>query len=480
MSTAAQPPITNPVRELLQPVTDYKWHILVFCTSAILSSLALTYVYAEKYLAATTILFRPQNITELRQKQSMAFGAPLPTPPFDLIYDNLQILIQSEPVLFPVIYEMGLNLPEKIEYSGPWYVQDYQRLKNKVKKFRDDAWAILKHGRLIEEEPAGSALQGLRDHLKLINHNSYVFYLSYIDKDPQRAARVVDAVASRVVASLVKDEQEPGNQRYQQLKTMRASKEAQIERYQDEIQQLLQTNHTASVSIETQHAIERHFELTGQRTKLEGKIAHARTKLAELEEQSLNRASPATALTPDDYRRLKSERLSTAIELDAMLEQQKTLNAAAATIEGRLGRLPTIQHQYDRLKQDLQTAQRDLVQIADPELEARIQATDAMSQIVIAHKARVPSVPITPIKIYHVSLAGGLAICLSFGMAYIVAFARSDEVAEMVSRTVTNIVAMWDGMERRKRLERRAASPPSYDGLERRRQTERRRESDDI
>jgi|APLak6261658528_1056013.scaffolds.fasta_scaffold00055_3 uncharacterized protein involved in exopolysaccharide biosynthesis len=493
IATAAHAPITNPLRELLQPVADYKWYIVVFCASTILTSLALTYIYSEKYAAATTLLFRPQNVSEIGQKEMLAFGAPLPTPPFDLIYDNLQILVQSEPVLFPVIRELGLNIEEPVEYSGPWYSRIYLRIKESVKKFRDDVWSILKHGRVIKDNPDSAALTGLRENLKLINNNSFVFYLSFMDKYPERAARVVDAVAERVVEEMVKREQDLGNQRYQQQLDLRTAKEHQIDRIQKEIQALLQSNHTASVKLETEHSEQELFEFIIQRTKLDGKLsqAQARLKATEqhlaknsqarseaIEQHRVSQGSPSRVLAADDYQRLESDHVATEIEIDALNGELKTINNAIAIVNDRLARMPAVQRHYDQLIQDLETAQRDLVAIADPQLEAKVQANNATSEIVIAHKARVPSVPVTPIKVAHVSLASGLALCISFGMAYIAAFARSDQFSAMVTRTVTDITAMWDGVERRERNSDRRIANQQFDGPDRRKQANRRSNRD--
>lgn len=490
-----QAKITNPFRELLQPVSDYKWYVIAFCVSTILTSLALTYIYSEKYVAATTLLFRPQNVTEIGQKETLAFGAPLPVPPFDLIYDNLQILVQSEPVLFPVIHELGLNLEETVEFSGPWYRRTYLHIKEGLKKFKEDAWSILKHGRIIKDDPDSAALTGLRDHLQLINHNSFVFYLSFMDKDPVRAARVVDAVAERVVDELVKREQNLGNQRYQQQQDLRTAKEQQIIRVQREIQALLQSNHTASVKLETEHSEEELFQLIVQRTKLDGKLSQARARLNAIqqhlvknaqarseviEQRRVNRGSPSRVLAADDYQRLESDRVATEIELDAINGELKTINSAISIVNNRLAVLPEVQRQYDQLKQDLETAQRDLIAIADPQLEAKVQANNATSEIVVAHKARVPSVPVTPIKVAHVSLAAGLAFCISFGVAYIVAFAQSDQFSDMVTRTVTNITAMWDGEERRKRHPDRRLDNRAFDGPDRRKKVDRRNEGENV
>ncbi|MCC7126106.1 MAG: hypothetical protein IT178_14750 [Acidobacteria bacterium] len=466
-----QPELSHPLRELLRPVLEAKWYVLVFCASTVVSSLALTYLYSEKYTAATTIVFRPQEVTRLRQKESMAFGAPLPTAPFDLIYDNLQLLVKSEPVMLAVIDDLNLDAEEPRVYSGPPLVQWFNRTKDWIKDLRDNTWTVLKFGRVVRDNPRTAALKGLREHLNLTNHNSYVFYLSFTDKYPARAARIVDAVADKVVNAVLAEQQDPGAQRLRQLRTLREHKMAEIERYQQEIQTLLSRNGIASVEHETERAVARYSDLTLEKIKLDSIVASTQAKLAALERKGgvgVGKAAPGS-LQPEDFRRLKSERVFTEIDLRAQQQQQATLSAALVGLERRLTSLPLVQHQYDSLIQNLRTAQRDLVQISDPYHEAEVQASDVLSTVVVAHKARVPAIPVSPIKVYHVALAGGLAICISFGLAYLFAFARSDQMAQFVHRTVSNVVGMWDGVERRRQRDRRGnGASADYSGPERR------------
>ena len=467
---ATPPQFSHPLRELLRPVLDAKWYVLVFCLSTITSSLALTYLYAEKYTAATTIMFRPQEVTRLRQKEALAFGAPLPAPPFDLIYDNLQLVVMSEPVLLAVIDELNLDAEEQRVYSGPPFTQWFQRTKDALKDLRDNTWTVLKFGRLVKDNPRTAALKGLREHLSLTNNNSYVFYLSFTDKIPERGARIVDAIAAKVVKALLEEQQQPGMQRLQQLRVLRENKMAEIERYQAEIEALLTRHGIASVEQETERALARYSDLTLEKIKLDSIVASTQAKLKALEtstQAGAGKGAPS-GLQPEDFRRMKSEKVFTAIELRAQREQLTAMQQALASLDRHLAALPGIQHQYDLLTQNLRTAQRDLVQISDPYHEAEVQASDLLSTVEVPHKARVPSIPVSPIKIYHVGLATGLALCISFGLAYLFAFARSDQMAEFVQRTVSNVVGMWDGVDRRRQRDRRAGPDPNYSGPERR------------
>ena len=76
--------------EYIDLLKRQKGFIIVFCLSAIITSLALTYVFSEKYKAGTTIFYRDQEVTRLKAQDTEAFGSPLPAPPFKVIGNTLQ------------------------------------------------------------------------------------------------------------------------------------------------------------------------------------------------------------------------------------------------------------------------------------------------------------------------------------------------------------------------------------------------------
>ena len=184
-------------------LSEQKVFIIVFCISAILSSLAQTYIFSEKFRTVTTIYYKPQEITRLRAQDTRAFGAPLPTIPFKIINQNLQEIVTSEAILRPVVIELGLDQEEEKIYEGPWYEQLYDKTKDLVKEYAGEAWVFLKHGRQIIDTPTIAAIKELRENLELSNENSYFFNLFIVDKDPQQAARIADAIANKYQPPIV-------------------------------------------------------------------------------------------------------------------------------------------------------------------------------------------------------------------------------------------------------------------------------------
>ena len=172
--------MANDISEYISLLSEQKVFIIVFCVSAILSSLAQTYIFSEKFLTVTTIQYKPQEITRLRAQDTRAFGAPLPTIPFKIINQNLQEIVTSEAILRPVVIELGLDQEEEKIYEGPWYKRLYDKTKDLTKEYLDKAWIFLQYGRQVSDSPIIGTIKGLRENLELANDNSYIFYLKIV------------------------------------------------------------------------------------------------------------------------------------------------------------------------------------------------------------------------------------------------------------------------------------------------------------
>ena len=86
------------------------------------------------------------------------------------------------------------------------------------------------------------------------------------------------------------------------------------------------------------------------------------------------------------------------------------MTKAISEVELQRQVLPELQKRLNDLQTRLEVAQRDYVQFTDAYQEAVVQATGAASEAEVLHSAVVPSAPVAPIKVYHVGLAGFLAL----------------------------------------------------------------------
>ena len=194
------------LRPYLAVVSRNRYLILTFCLSAALSSLLLTYVMSEKYLAATTLLYQPNETVTFRPKEHEALGFPTPLVSLESIGNTLDEVLKSDRVIERVVRTMRLDVKRPREYSN-WFVATFHSTKDTVKEYGAKTWQVLRYGRVLDKDPFGDAMVNLRKNLKIgRTSKAYTFGLEMLDSDPQVAAEVVDEAAN-TLAMVLHDEQ---------------------------------------------------------------------------------------------------------------------------------------------------------------------------------------------------------------------------------------------------------------------------------
>lgn len=414
------------------PVLRQWGFICVFSFSSALSALGMTYVVSAKYEATTTLSYRPQEVTQMKPQEQKSFGAPVPMAPFKVIYQTLQALIKNQSLLRQLVLEFGLNVAEPRIYEGPFYYVWYRKAKDFLLDTGEDIIMVLKYGRVIKKDSVQEAMEKLAKNIKIGNKESYVFYISIRDKNPQRAAALADRLADRLIDWLRDQDREPGEQKRDQLLDLREKKTSEIASIQSELKQLLAENHVASVQLEIEHVADQMAKLEMNLTQVDGDIQLHRAKLAIIREKLETKKTVAdlmetpgestARLKPDDLKRLASERVIEEVELDGLEAKRRSLGSSINSLEKRRARLPALQMRREELKLHLENAERDLTQLNDSYQEANVRATGRASEGERLHPAAVPSTPVSPIKLYHVALSFFLALLVSTGLVYVLSY----------------------------------------------------------
>jgi succinoglycan biosynthesis transport protein ExoP len=189
----APPPVE--VDRYLEMIARRKDLILVFCVSATLTSLALTYVFSEKYRASTTILYQPSETVSFSPKVQEALGFPPPLVPLESIGNTLDEVARSDGVLEQVVRTLRLDQKRKRPASNI-FVAAFRDTKDWVKQRGAEAWQVLKYGRVLPRDPFVQAMSDLRSNLSIERTSkAYTFQLEVLDSDPRLAAAIVDTTA---------------------------------------------------------------------------------------------------------------------------------------------------------------------------------------------------------------------------------------------------------------------------------------------
>ena len=250
-------------RESLRPLREHRAFIAVFVLSAMLSALALTYLYSERYRADATIFFKPSDITEMNAHGEEALGSRLPVPTQKNLTQTITQLATSDVVLGRVVADLRLDLPKRRDTSGPWYRHYYKELKYTIEDYADDIWKVLKYGEIIND-PVASAVYRLYKLVKITNDDSYVYTVAVTADTPAEAAQRTDHLVTVLTQLLQRDDRVAFEHRTAELVRLRDQKAHEIESLEAALQNLLATNRVVSLDEELKSVTERLSRLRQQ------------------------------------------------------------------------------------------------------------------------------------------------------------------------------------------------------------------------
>lgn len=485
MPTSAE---ANIIREKLAVLRRNRGLLILFCLSAALSSLALTYIYAERYHAVTTVIYRPTESIRFHGREAQALGFPVPMLPFEVIGQTISQIGTSEVILRQVVERLHLDMPEKKEYTG--FAKLYHDVKDTVKDYSKKTWQVLKYGRTIEENRTSAAiLQLAKDATIEADRKDYTARIEVVDKDPVRAAKIVDEIGTVLVAFIKQESVAPARQQREELDRMMDSRKNEIDAVRKEMEDLRASRKIVSFKEEVTLNLKSADEFDRELRLNEKEIAGARSRLEALKAQraalsSMIKESETVEQDPvyDRLRQLRAERearlegllkrypgdhvevLAARAELKAIedslaevtpkrvgsettqinelyqkasadeMEAQAELaglQAAGETLRKDLAELkarflePAVETRLDDLAMRLSTLEGTYQQLATAREEMRIAELQSEGEIRVLHPATPQDAPFRPIKVYHVVTSAVLALILGIGLAYVFDFWRS-------------------------------------------------------
>lgn len=417
-------------QEAMRPLREHAGFITVFVLSAVLSALAFTYIYSERYQAAATIFFKPSDISEMGQHTSEALGSRLPVATQKNVTQTITQLATSDVVLRRVVTELHLDVPKARDVSGPWYRHYYKLLKYEVEDFADAAWKILKYGAIIND-PVAAAMYKLYKAIKITNEDSYVYTVAVsadsLESAVEQAQKVVDVISQL----LGRDDRLEYQHRTGELVQLRQRKSREIEDLTTATQTLLATNRVASIDDELKSLTDRLSKVRQDRAdaladleQSEGKIAAAAEKLRIAVPPAVNDGSPlatarASRISPEDYGKLTTKKLDAEVDSRGLRSRVATFDRVYNELVPRIRVLTEVKAQEVVLAAKLASAKRDYSALTDAISELSIRQTTSESELHVQARPNGSLRPVSPIKIYHVGAAAGLALLVAIGLAFV-------------------------------------------------------------
>jgi uncharacterized protein involved in exopolysaccharide biosynthesis len=443
-----------PPQDLFKPIRNYRYFIMVFTAVSTLSALVLTYIYSEKYEVNKTIVFRPREVTRFSEHDTQAFGSPTPAAAYKIISSTLDDLAKSDLLLRRVVTKFHLNEANPRVYDGPFYYVWYENAKDWITDVSEDAWSILKYGRVLDKDRIADAVDTLRSDIRLRSEDSQVFTLRVRDKYPDRAVAISGEIAVQLSTLLREIQQKPATQRRAELEDLLAKKKLEVQEYRRKITELFGENQVASISEEIEKGEYRYSQLLLEDNDLQAEIRQLETTISAYNDQltarSIDSNPSQDRLKTDEFRRLAADKTNSESKLRGLVAKQQSLQASISALKERLAKLPIIQADYEMLNNQVQRSEHDYSMINDAFQEARIGERNGLTELIIQDEPASPKSPATPIKIYHVLLSCVLGLLLSMGFAFVLDFFEvklfsTSEVIDEAPMWADNVVARQEG-----------------------------------
>ncbi len=420
--------VTNPganPRIDLRSVTDVlvrqKTFILLFSLSAMLTSLSLTYVFSERYRAATTILYRPLERNLLKGKTAEAFGMPAPFPLAQTVGQTLNDTVQNEVILRPVIEKLQLHV-EGSPTNVVWYKGWYYRSKNFAKGTVKNAWSILKYGRVLQDTAMVGTIKGLRANIEVLSASaSNIYILTVKDKYPRRAAAIVDTTGETLVNWIRSEYLAAAESRLRRLEEQLERKEEAINLLREERRGLLEKESFVSLPEDTSRGLSNLYALEMERTAVAAQAAQKEEEIAEYERRIQGKAKDYRR-SSEDVRTMRSNMVLEQVALQGLRGLEAHLEASLLELRAQLKALPLLKSRVDDLEMRIESLTHDYHHLQDLRMEALEAVQSDQVEARVLHPAVVPTRPIQPIRIYHVGLTAVLSLLFSVGAAFVMDF----------------------------------------------------------
>jgi uncharacterized protein involved in exopolysaccharide biosynthesis len=373
----------------------YKGAIILLCLSAVVHVVLITYVIDEKYEASALVLVRPREEIRFGSRESSKNILDFPlgvNAPHEAPSKTYTELIKSRALAEKIVYDLGLHGKSR-EPDQSYLKEMWQRLKDRAKEYSQQAWDILRYGRVIPPDPFNTTVKEVQKRISVkTTAKSYILEISCRWKNPVLARDIVDETAkvfvdflAELYAGEAKDTREFVEHRLRKTEKELVEARQALRVFKEQNKSVLFTEETT--------------EKVKMISSLETSLEKNKAELSGLLKQ----------LTPSHSKVLKLQ-----AEQDTLLESITQLKSELKGLPNKESRLATLQLKVK--------TEEDTYEFIKKEYEeARLREAKKTSDIGVVSPAILPTSPVKPIKIYYAGAAFFMALVL--GMFFVITFA---------------------------------------------------------
>jgi uncharacterized protein involved in exopolysaccharide biosynthesis len=369
-----------------------KWLLIFLPIVAAGAGLATSYLLPQQYGATALVLVQPiQEIKFNRSTPERDQLLDLPvnlTAPIDAPSKTYMELIKSHAVAVQIVEKLRLDVPVPKHYATR-----FEELRDEI---RSEASTLLQsvrnyllYGHEIAASPFDIAVEDVLKNLVVAGRkDTYVFDITYLATDPDRAALVANAAAEIFLAQ--------SSEAYR-LESARAREF--IGTQLDESRRMLEQARAATLSYKNSGGTfdlrQEYDEKLKTLSELETTLAKSQAKLAGLEHIYFT-ANPAVGAQVADIEKMKDQIGTLRRELTAYPQTEAKLNAIVLA-----ERLATESYEFLAKRYD----------------EARVKEAANVAEIRIVSHAQPALYPGKPLKWLYASLSFATALVVAVGWA---------------------------------------------------------------
>jgi uncharacterized protein involved in exopolysaccharide biosynthesis len=424
-------------------------HVTLIVTLCIVTTLAgygLSFVLIpEKYEVSAIVLLRPNEPIKITAGSTGKEYLDFPvgqTPVVESASKTYIRIIQSPALISQVVRQLGLDKPPpKIACAGDTLfgliTACLEALYDEVEPYIKDSVALVKYGRVLQDDPFTKAINNVTGNLVLKSHeDTYIVEIQYGDGEPERAAEVANTVARLFIEFLNEMNSSEAKESASRLKREFEHSQQQLVDARERLREYKASHEVFQTQPEYEAKLRVISDLTTELAKLDSSLAkldtvpgRSDTRLARSDTSYAHDNEPAGTVVDNTY---------------AM--KRARLRKILAEKQAELASLPMIERELQQRQTDVDVADTAYGLVAKALKEAQLKS-DALPEARLISPALVPQLPSKPrrgILLGVAALTGLLVgVALAFFLEYINRTARRiDDIEDFVGLKVIGTIPL--------------------------------------
>jgi uncharacterized protein involved in exopolysaccharide biosynthesis len=357
--------------------------IITVCIIATVTGYALCFLLPNRYVAPALVLVRPQQpIKTSESKSSKEFlgfsigsGAAVETASKTYI-----AIIKSPALISEVVRQLGLDKEPEDANSG-----ESTGFLHKLGQSLKDLTAILKYGKVIEEDRFTRAVNGVSGGLSLeATPDTYIFELKFTASDPVMAADVSNTTAKMLIKFVSELRLAESQHQLDYLRTELKQSRDQVNAARQRVESYKEAHSIFSPDREYETKIKVISDLEMELAKAEGTLVGRQNTLSRL----------------------------------SLAAQRAHLIRLIGERKAELTPLPEMERELKQLDQDVKDALNAYETVEKEFKDAEIKESYTMPEVQLVSPAVAPNLPSSPQRgiVAMVSLLGGLIVAISIAL----------------------------------------------------------------